>query len=71
MNGEANQFFDKSQQKVFLKADDLASRLGVSKKTVYGRIYRRLIPFKKIGPRLIRFDPNDIEQWILQTKEKS
>ena len=47
-----------------LTVEDLSFKLGVSKKTIYGWIYRGLIKPIKVGPRLVRFEPKEVEQWI-------
>lgn len=59
------------ENKKYITAIELAQFLGVSKKTVYGWAYRGLIQPKRIGPRLIRFDLREIEEWISQTKGDS
>jgi excisionase family DNA binding protein len=51
-----------------LSVKELADYLGVSQKTIYGWTYRGIIPFEKIGPRLIRFDVEKIEKWISEQK---
>lgn len=64
-------FFEKlvDAKKELLSVDELARLLQVSPKTVYGWTYRKLIPFVKAGPRLIRFERTEIERWMLQQKE--
>jgi len=41
----------------------VATRLGVTVRHVRRLVHERRIPYIKWG-HLIRFDPNDIEQWI-------
>lgn len=49
--------------KTFLKPDDLATFLNVSRPTVYRLIERRLFPFYKIGGSL-RFKLQDIMDYV-------
>lgn len=64
-------FFDSSGKQNLLSVKELAVLLSISEKTIYGWTYARKIPFLKIGPRLVRFKIEDIEQWILSQKEES
>jgi excisionase family DNA binding protein len=50
---------------------ELADILKVSKRTIEGWVYRRKIESIKIGPSLIRFDPEYVARWILQRKGES
>ena len=45
----------------------LASRLGLSEGFVRSMVYRREIPHAKIG-KFIRFDPDEIEQWLAERR---
>ncbi len=47
--------------------DDLARRLGVTVRYVRRLIAERRVPFIKCG-HYIRFDPDQIEQWIQQNR---
>ncbi len=40
-----------------------SEKLNVSEKTIRDWVYKRQIPFKKIG-KLVRFHPSEIHQWI-------
>ena len=53
-----------------LSINQLADHLTVSPKTIYGWIYKGLIPFVRIGPRVIRFDRRKIDEWILQNQKE-
>jgi excisionase family DNA binding protein len=45
--------------------DWLMNRLGIaSRNTVHCWVHRRLIPFVRIGKRVVRFDPDEIERWL-------
>jgi excisionase family DNA binding protein len=50
-----------------MRLEDVADRLGVNERYVRRLIAERRVPYLKIG-HLIRFDPNDIDQWIAQTR---
>lgn len=43
--------------------ESLAKFLNVSPATIRDWVYKRQIPFKKLG-RLVRFDPLDIQKWL-------
>lgn len=47
-----------------LTVEDVATRCQVKKKTVYNWIYKGLITPIKVGPRLVRFEPKEVERWI-------
>lgn len=40
-----------------------AQKLSISEKTLRDWVYKRQVPFKKVG-NLVRFDPYEIHQWI-------
>lgn len=47
----------------FLTIEDLSKWLMISEKTIRDWVYKRQIPFKKVG-NLIRFVPSEIHRWI-------
>jgi excisionase family DNA binding protein len=51
-----------------LNVKQTAERLGVSERMVRELIYKRQIPFHKIGKRLVRFDEDDLEAWLLANR---
>ena len=53
-------------EKRFFGIDDMAIYLGVTRKTLYGWVWKRQIPYHKFC-RLVKFDIREIEKW---TKEK-
>lgn len=57
-------FDNKGQPCFLLKAIAVAQRLGVSPKTVYRWAKTGLIPCLVIGPRTVRFRPEDIDAII-------
>ena len=50
-----------------LTISDAAKRLTTSERHLRDLIYRRQIPFLRVG-RLIRFDSSDLEEWIEDRK---
>ena len=47
---------------------ELASFLGISRYTVDAWVSQKRIPFIKIGGKLVKFDMNDVNQWLEQQK---
>ena len=52
---------------MLLTIEDAAKRLTTSERHVRELIYRRRLPFVKVG-RLVRFDRGDLEAWIADRK---
>jgi excisionase family DNA binding protein len=50
-------------EKRLLRVEEVAEFLKVSVNTIYGWVYQKRIPHKKIG-RLLRFDEKEIEKWV-------
>jgi len=44
----------------------LQARLGTKRGTLASMVSRGQLPFVRIGPRLVRFDEDAIEQWIAE-----
>jgi excisionase family DNA binding protein len=44
-----------------------AERLGITERHVRELIYRKRIPYLKVG-RLVRFDPADLDTWVEASK---
>jgi excisionase family DNA binding protein len=42
---------------------DVAQLLGVHHSWVYERVRSKEIPFRRLGPRLVRFDPDAVRAW--------
>ena len=57
---ESDSFFENQP---LLNASQLATRLGCSEKHVRNLIFRREIPFVKVG-RLVRFDVEEVRRWL-------
>lgn len=51
-----------------LTVQEAARYLAVSVSTIYGWVWRRRIPFVKIG-RTVRFDPRDLDAFIAASKQ--
>ena len=49
--------------------NDVATFLGVSTRTIRDLVYRRRIPYRKVG-RCVRFSPEEIERWTLPKNEE-
>jgi excisionase family DNA binding protein len=47
----------------FLTVQDVADHLQVSKATVYGWIFRRILPHVKVG-RFVRISPTDLAEFL-------
>ena len=45
----------------------LEGYLSISKVTIYRLIYKKEIPFHKLG-KLYRFNKNEIDEWLLAIK---
>ena len=51
---------------MFLKKKEVAERYGISVSSV-NKYMRKGKPYYKIGSKLVRFNPEDVEKWL---KEK-
>jgi excisionase family DNA binding protein len=49
--------------KQLLNVEQTAERLGTSERHVRELVYRRALPYCKVG-RLVRIDPDDLDAWI-------
>ena len=47
----------------------LSEFLSVPITTVRDWVYKRKIPFIKVGDRLIRFNPSDVFEWLAERKK--
>jgi excisionase family DNA binding protein len=48
---------------VLLDVPKAAGRLGITERHLRELIYRREVPYVKVG-RLVRFDPTDLAAWL-------
>jgi len=58
-----------TEQKKLLTIHELAELLAVTRSWVRSQIFKRTIPFIKVGA-LIRFDFHEIQKWIEDKKIK-
>ena len=64
----SHQFFEKRiAGKPLWTVSDVSEFLQVGEATVRDWVYRKAIPFRKVG-RCLRFSPEEIEQWTLPGK---
>lgn len=64
---EDSMFFENSvvRKRSLWTVNEVASYLSVSTRTVRDWVYRKVIPYRKVGKNL-RFHPHEIERWTLQ-----
>lgn len=48
---------------MFLKKKEVAERFGISVSSV-NNYMRQGMPYHKIGSKLVRFSPEDVEKWL-------
>ncbi|HET6873677.1 MAG TPA: helix-turn-helix domain-containing protein [Acidimicrobiales bacterium] len=53
-----------------LTIDQLAEHLGTSRRHIRRLVDERRIPFLKVG-RFIRFDPDEVSQWLDQARHEA
>ncbi len=58
------------REKPFLNIDEASEYLGISKATLYGYTSKGIVPFFKLQDRRCYFDINDLNNWILNPKNK-
>lgn len=54
-----------------LTIEDLADKLGYSVGHIYNLVSRGEIPYKKLSRKALRFDPREIEEWIVEQNLKA
>lgn len=54
---------------MFLKKKEVAERFGISVSSV-NNYMRQGMPYYKIGSKLVRFNPEDVEKWLKEKGEK-
>ncbi len=47
-----------------LDVNELAEYLSLTPQAVRHMVYRRQVPFIRVGPRRLRFDPAEIDAWL-------
>ncbi len=48
----------------FLTAEQLAKKFGVSRVWIYRLVAQKRIPFFRLGGKVVRFSPSEIERWL-------
>jgi len=70
--GGKNQFIENSgKTQTYLTVQELADQIRVSPKTLYGWVSRGKIPYMKFGQRVLRFNKEKIDRWILQNQKEN
>ena len=59
-----------NKEKPFLTIDEASKYLGISKNTIYGYTAKGILPFYKIQGRKIYFRIEDIDEFVLNEKNK-
>jgi excisionase family DNA binding protein len=57
-------------KQLLITARDAAKALSISERCLWQLTKDGAIPCVRVG-RLVRYDPNDLEQWIDQAKERA
>ena len=58
------------REKPFLTIDEASEYLGISKATIYGYTSKGIIPFHKLQDRRLYFDINDLNEFVLNPKNR-
>jgi excisionase family DNA binding protein len=53
----------------FLSVPEVCELTGLARQTIYCEVYKKTIPFQKFGPRLLRFDREEILHWMTHRNE--
>lgn len=48
----------------YLTYEQTSALLSVKKNTLYAWVSRKVIPFVRLSPRVVRFRRTDLEQWL-------
>jgi excisionase family DNA binding protein len=54
----------------YLSIDELSIKLCMKKSWIRAQVFRKKIPFIKVGARCIRFDLDQIYKWIEENNKK-
>ena len=54
----------KPHDAAFLSYAEASSLLAVKTGTLYSWVSRRMIPFVRLSPRVVRFRRTDLEEWL-------
>lgn len=55
--------------KKYINIKDLSEYLDIKPSTLYDWVFRKKIPYYKIG-RLVKFNMDEIEKWVEERKQK-
>ena len=58
------------REKPFLSIDEAAEYLGISKNTLYGYTHQNVLPFYKLQGRRVYFKVDDLNDFILNDKNR-
>ena len=47
---------------------ETSAYLGLALGTVYSLVCRKMIPHRRLTGRIVRFDPNDLNEWLKNSK---
>jgi excisionase family DNA binding protein len=57
--------------KTLLTYQELSEHLNIKISTLYALVCRKRIPHIRLSPRFVRFDANEINEWLTQRKVDS
>ena len=52
----------------WLSPEDLEKEFGIKKSTQAKLRMKKIIPYSKIGTKIVRYNRNDIDQWLTDAK---
>lgn len=55
-------------KKEYLSYGQVSEMLGLSMNTLYSMVHRKMIPFIRISDRIVRFERDEIEEWLDRRK---
>jgi arsenate reductase-like glutaredoxin family protein len=64
-NKKAKKFFDNRISGELLTLEDLKNWLKITERQVRNLVYKRKIPYKKVG-KFLRFEKCEIDRWLLE-----
>lgn len=59
------------QKKDFLTTAEIAVKLNVTQSWVRAQVFQKKIPFYKFGKKLVRFDFDEVMDWISKNNLKN
>ena len=64
MPDEATTIAQQHERRRLTDYNGLAAYIGLPKGTIRAKVSRSDIPFLRLGPRLVRFDLDEIDRWL-------